>query len=105
MGLPKRKQFKWNLLNKEIQFHLGIRNNENFIWESSNGKKKLISEMDTNHIKNAISKFERGEYDWTKETFVQPLKMELIYREIINNKKTINSDEKSKPESRYAVSV
>lgn len=105
MGLPKRKQFKWSLSSKQIQIHTKVRKKDEFVWESSNGKQFYIEQMDINHIKNAIAKIERGEYDWSRERFLKLFKIELIYREIINKQKLIDSDEKSRSQSGYAVSV
>ncbi len=81
MGLPKRKKFKWSMQDEAIQNH--VNNDRGLTWTSSNGKTQSIAIMDSNYIKNAIAKVERGEKNGGK--FLLPvLKLELIYRQICN---------------------
>ena len=80
----KRKELKYTNLSKEIKDHLKFRH---VIWESGNGKKTLLKNMDKNHILNVIKKHKRGDYkDPVDPEFMELLKMELIYRQLNNNK-------------------
>ena len=82
MALPKRKEFKWALDSDAIKHH--IKFNRDMIWESKNGKKTVLMEMDVNHLKNCVAKITR-EKNWKKE-YLDKLKTELIYRQLIYNK-------------------
>tara|TARA_R110002049_G_scaffold25856_1_gene90395 strand:+ start:1033 stop:1290 length:258 start_codon:yes stop_codon:yes gene_type:complete len=80
MALRKRRQFKWGLKSEKIKFH--IKFNRDTIWESQNGKKTMIKDMDYNHIKNCVAKIKRE--DGWKEQDLEILVLELIYRQLIN---------------------
>lgn len=77
--LRKRRQPRWDLKSEIIQNH--INNDRGLTWTSSNGRVQSIAVMDTNHIKNAIAKFERGELD-NRKSIIPVLKMELQYRSV-----------------------
>ena len=83
MGLPKRKQFKWNLQDKNIIHH--IKHNRGLKWESQNGKITLLKDMDRNHLRNCIAKAER-EPNYVDLSVLEVLKLEVIYRELIKLK-------------------
>ena len=79
----KRKELKFNEKSSEVQEHYFFRH---IIWESGNGKKTLLKNMDKNHILNVIKKHSRGDYkDPVDPEFMELLKMELIYRQVNNN--------------------
>ena len=79
----KRKELKFSEKSGEVQEHYFYRN---VIWESGNGKKTLLKNMDKNHILNVIKKHKRGDYkDPVDPEFMELLKMELIYRQVNNN--------------------
>tara|TARA_B110000914_G_C15204610_1_gene327789 strand:+ start:169 stop:417 length:249 start_codon:yes stop_codon:yes gene_type:complete len=79
----KRKELKFNEKSDEVQEHYFFRH---VIWESGNGKKTLLKNMDKNHILNVIKKHKRGDYkDPVDPEFMELLKMELIYRQVNNN--------------------
>ena len=79
----KRKELKFNEKSGEVQEHYFYRH---VIWESGNGKKTLLKNMDKNHILNVIKKHKRGDYkDPVDPEFMELLKMELIYRQVNNN--------------------
>jgi len=86
--LPKRRPFKWNENSIEIQNHI---KNRDMIWESQNGKKTEIQDMDLNHLKNCIAKIKR-EGNW-RENHLNILEMEIIFRQIINPIKLVELDE------------
>ena len=77
--LPVRKKFKWNKDSSIIKRHHDLR--DVFTWTSSNGRITPLPEMDSNHIKNALAKFERGESNCT-DSEVLYLRRESMYREI-----------------------
>lgn len=85
--LKERKKPRWDLKSEVIQNH--INNDRGLIWQSSNGSIQAVSVMDTNHIKNAISKFERGELD-SRKSMIPVLKMELQYRSVCEIKEEQN---------------
>ena len=79
----KRKELKFSAKSGEVQEHYFFRH---VIWESGNGKKTLLKNMDKNHILNVIKKHKRGDYkDPVDPEFMELLKMELIYRQVNNN--------------------
>ena len=79
----KRKELKFNEKSDEVQEHYFFRH---VIWESGNGKKTLLKNMDKNHILNVLKKHKRGDYkDPVDPEFMELLKMELIYRQVNNN--------------------
>tara|TARA_R110002051_G_scaffold63980_1_gene116534 strand:+ start:330 stop:623 length:294 start_codon:yes stop_codon:yes gene_type:complete len=79
----KRKGFKYSIKDPDMYRH--IEAGRELIWESKNGKKILLRDMDYNHIKNAYAKMKRGEYDhWLLDFSVEKaLLMELRFREMI----------------------
>jgi hypothetical protein len=86
MKLPPRKKLKWNLQSEVIRFHKNyVRDVEQ--WESSNGSVQFYSEMDINHIKNCVAKIKREEW---KLDCLANLEMELIYRQLTNQKRDGN---------------
>ena len=79
----KRKELKFSEKSSEVQEHYFFRH---VIWESGNGKKTLLKNMDKNHILNVIKKHKRGDYqDPVDPEFMELLKMELIYRQVNSN--------------------
>ena len=81
MGLRQRKKPRWTLDSLEIKEH--IESGRDMIWESQNGSQKKVKDLDHNHLKNIIQKFNRDGYDWTFDNSVQEcLKVELIYRDL-----------------------
>jgi hypothetical protein len=86
MNFLKRKTFKWTMNDEFIIDH---ERDRNIVWESTGGKKTTIMDMNINHLRNVISKMEKGQYSKNIRSFIQPiLKTELIYRDIqINNNK------------------
>lgn len=83
MGLKPRKKFKYDKESPSIIAHI---HNRNQIWESQNGRKTEIKDMDINHIKNCIAKIKR-EDNW-RENYLNVLEMEEIYRQVFNNELT-----------------
>ena len=84
MGFPKRKRFKYALNSNLIDKHLKNRNS--LLWSSnSSGEKIFIKNMDTNYIKNAINRVKK-DHDIDRLKLIEDLKIELIYRELINEK-------------------
>ena len=79
MGLKPRKPPKWDLKSEIMQNH--INNERGITWTSENGNQQAIAIMDTNHIKNALAKIQRGEYEH-KKNMAPVLEMELHYRSI-----------------------
>jgi|TARA_R110000765_G_scaffold425629_1_gene538972 hypothetical protein len=78
----KRKELRFDKMSSEVQEHYFFRH---VIWESGSGKKTLLKSMDKNHIINVIKKHKRGDYkDPVDEEFMELLKMELIYRQVVN---------------------
>ena len=89
--LPKRRAYKWNENSPEIRNHI---RNRDMIWESQNGKKTELQEMDRNHLKNCIAKIKR-EGDW-RTNVLNVLEMELIFREVVKPETLIKLNEQRK---------
>ena len=85
--LKERKKPRWDLKSEVIQNH--VNNDRGLTYQSSNGSIRAIYLMDTNHIKNAIGKFERGESE-NKKGIIPVLKMELQYRSVCEIKEEQN---------------
>lgn len=82
----KRKELRYTNLSKEIKDHLKFRNS---VWISDKGKETKIMDMDKNYLLNVIKKHKRNGYgDQVDLRLIDILKMELIYRQLNNNKKT-----------------
>lgn len=81
MGLPKRKKSKYSKSSRAIMLHMKERG---LVWSSSNGVKKSIAIMDSNHIKNCLNKIERGEFPDDRNKYISVFKMELIYRSLFD---------------------
>ena len=79
----KRKTFRYTIDEPGILNH--ISNDRDMIWESKNGTKTRLKDMDFNHLKHAYAKLKRGEYDhWILDfSIIEALKMELRYRELL----------------------
>lgn len=52
------------------------------LWTTSTGKSINIMYMDSNHIKNAIKKYEQILHDYPKARLMSVLRNELLYREL-----------------------
>ena len=79
MALRKRRKFKYSVGSEEMIKH--SEHGRTTTWTSSNGNQVSVMDMDSNHIKNAIAKIERGEL-MLRENMIPILKMELIYRQL-----------------------
>tara|TARA_B110000285_G_C14539802_1_gene344495 strand:+ start:29 stop:349 length:321 start_codon:yes stop_codon:yes gene_type:complete len=77
--LPGRKKFKLDKNSDEILRHEALRGI--IQWVGSGNKTVNLVRMDTNHIKNAIAKFQRGELPM-KEGAIMDLINEKMYREV-----------------------
>lgn len=78
MEIFKKKKHK-ELANQWPDSHELTR--KNLVWESANGRKTRISEMDFNHLQNAYNKMERGEFSAAKQNkYKVTLKHEITYR-------------------------
>lgn len=82
MGFLTKKKIDIN--KREMEVHKDLR--DSFHWESSNGARKLLKDLDHNHLKNIIAKIERGELD-NSLTSLSLLKTELKYRYLENGGK------------------
>lgn len=82
MGFLSKKKIDIN--KDEISNHKDLRCY--FEWESSNGSKKTLKNLDHNHLKNIIAKIERGDLN-SRLTSLSTLRTELKYRYIKNGGK------------------
>ena len=83
MGLKPRREFKWSLDSDRIKEHIESKGGE-LIWESQNGRKNLVKQLDLNHLKNILKLFEKKEY--MDDSIFECLESELIYRTLTKNK-------------------
>ena len=83
MGLKPRREFKWSLDSDRIKEHIESKGGE-LIWESQNGRKNLVKQLDLNHLKNILKIFEKKEY--IDDSIFECLESELIYRTLTKNK-------------------
>ena len=83
MGLKPRREFKWSLDSDRIKQHIESKGGE-LIWESQNGRKNLVKQLDLNHIKNILKLFDKKEY--MDDSIFECLESELIYRTLTKNK-------------------
>lgn len=51
------------------------------VWETRDGQKILVSNMETSHIQNCIAKILRSRRGWRRE-YLDRLRLELIIRSI-----------------------
>ena len=83
MGLKPRREFKWSLDSDRIKEHIESKGGE-LIWESQNGRKNLVKQLDLNHLKNILKLFDKKEY--MDDSIFECLESELIYRTLTKNK-------------------
>jgi hypothetical protein len=83
MGLKPRREFKWSLDSDRIKQHIESKGGE-LIWESQNGRKNLVKQLDLNHIKNILKLFDKKEY--MDDSIFECLESELIYRTLTKKK-------------------
>ena len=83
MGLKPRREFKWSLDSDRIKEHIESKGGE-LIWESQNGRKNLVKQLDLNHLKNILKIFEKKEY--IDDSIFECLESELIYRTLTKKK-------------------
>tara|TARA_R110000823_G_C15914307_1_gene498057 strand:+ start:1097 stop:1369 length:273 start_codon:yes stop_codon:yes gene_type:complete len=83
MGLKPRREFKWSLDSGRIKEHIESKGGE-LIWESQNGRKNLVKQLDLNHLKNILKLFDKKEY--IDDSIFECLESELIYRTLTKNK-------------------
>lgn len=87
----KRRKSTLNENSKIIIEH--GKNRDKLIWISANGHSRTLPEMDTNHIKNAIAKIQRGDLEERRHQ-LQDLITEKIYREVLSVSKQKNTNTK-----------
>ena len=88
MGLPERKKLKYALDSDLMIIH--VKHRELLMWVSkSSGREIPIAEMDTNYIKNAINRVKQ-DYDINRMNLIEDLKVELIYRSLVDKKENNN---------------
>lgn len=81
----KRKKSNLNVNAEWINHHEFIR--ENYSWKTSKSKAVKLTDMDENHIKNAINKINRGDYQGYQGDRLLILKSELKYRSVQKKRK------------------
>lgn len=75
----KKKKFYTTIDSDIMSNHSEIR--EATKWTSSNGVSKLYKDLDINHLKNILAKFERGELEEKLDQLFD-LKNELDFRNL-----------------------
>ena len=75
----QRKKSKYHEKSDLMLEHGRVR--DDLMWTTSTGKNMTLPEMDTNHLKNAMAKIQRGDHK-EREHMFETLKMEKIYREV-----------------------